>query len=148
MNNKIKEQDLFRFDLDFRSAIAKDVVKTKFVDVPRIIVIGDGDMQIVVKGVDHYWGKAGMVMMAAVGSKPIGLGIHPNFRIPMKDVNTSNFYESIDSISVVVMSNSSTKRMRKHIRSQGIDVPFTRNRDRRIFTEYHCSIAYSSDLRI
>jgi hypothetical protein len=123
-------------------------VKTKFVDVPRKIVIEDANMQIVVKGVDHYWGKAGMVMMATVGSKPVGLGIHPNFRIPMEDVNTSNFYDSIDSISVVVMSNSSMKRMRKHIRSQGLDMPFTRNCDRRIFSEYPCDIAYSSDLRI
>lgn len=120
-----------------------DIIKTNFLDVWKKMSIPKIGLKIEVLDVDHYWFKCGLMLNATVNGKKIGIGVHPSFRADQRFVGSGNFYEEIEDIEFVFQTHGEMKKMRKQIKSQRLNRPLTKNKDRLKITDFSYKLRYS-----
>lgn len=126
-------------------SVRKNILYTDFLDINRKIILAEYGIEFLIEGVDHYWGMAGMVVNGRANRKSIGIGVHPNFSLPRDIITSENYYDSIESVSLVFMTHGNVKRMRSSIKSQGLNKPFTKNCNRINLSDFNYDIKFTSD---
>lgn len=125
---------------------AGNKIMTDFVDLWRTMIIDANSMKIEIQGVDHYCEKFGMILNGSVNGRKMGVGIHPNFDQEFENYEFS-YYNSIESLSVVLLDHCDVEKLRKHMASKNLDFAITRNLSRLRVTDFPFDICLTESFK-